>query len=355
MKPIMAAFISLAGETLTDFEKAYLDRYNPAGVVLFKRNIRDKMQLRALTTAIREAVGRTNILIATDQEGGRVCRLTRPEWRTYAAQRTLGALPWDKAAKACHLHAALMARDLKYAGLNMDLAPVLDCCTPFTAPVLKSRCLSDDTDTITRLGKILLQTFIKAGVCPCVKHLPGHGRVTTDPHLHLPVLKATFKEIESDFYPFAALAPQSPVGMTAHIVLPEWDDKPATQSPRVITDIIRGRIGFNGLLISDALDMQALKGTLTERATGALNAGCDCVCYAFGEQSGLEELAHVVPPLNIKGLERLSIACHSAEKPFDETLIPQNADSQYDALIADAPVLADDYDAVETLHQMKGI
>lgn len=354
MKPIMAAFISLAGESLTDFEKAYLARYNPAGVVLFKRNIADKAQLCALTAKIREAVGRSDILIATDQEGGRVCRLAPPHWRSYAAQRTLGDLPPDKAIKACRLHAALMARDLKQAGLNMDFAPVLDRRTPFTAAVLASRCLSDDTDIIARLGGVLMQTLTDAGVCPCVKHLPGHGRVTEDPHLQLPVLNASLREIASDFYPFAALAEKAAAGMTAHIVLPDWDDRPATQSPRVIAEVIRGRIGFDGLLISDALDMRALKGTLAERATGALNAGCDCVCYAFGERQGLEELARVVPPLENKALERLTKACRIATKPFDVTLTPMEAEAQYDELIADSPVLTEDYDAVETLHKMKG-
>lgn len=354
MKPIMAAFISLKGTTLNDFEKKYLATHNPAGVVLFKRNITSKSQLKALTQTIRETVEREDILIATDQEGGRVCRLGPPHWSSYASQYTLGAIDIEKAKEATQLHGLLIAHDLKETGINMNFAPVLDRFCPETTLALKSRCFSNNSEIIMCLGDILSKTLNENGICPCFKHLPGHGHAKTDPHLNLPILDISKEDLIQDIYPFRVLADKVPAGMTAHIVLPEWDNRPATQSKKIISELIRHQIGFNGFLISDALDMHALKGSLSERATASLNAGCDCICYAFGESSGLTELATVVPYLSDQGLIRLAAMTNIIKKTSSLTDIATKR-HRYENLLSDAPVLKTDYDAVETLNQMRSI
>lgn len=354
MKPIMAALVSLKDTTLNDFEKHYLATHNPAGVVLFKRNITSKSQLKTLTQSIRETVEREDILIAIDQEGGRVCRLGPPHWPTYASQYTLGAINIEKAKEATQLHGFLIAHDLKEVGINMNFAPVLDRLYPDTTLALKSRCFSNDSKIITCLGDILSKTLSENGICPCFKHLPGHGRAKTDPHLNLPILETSKEDLMQDIYPFKALADKIPAGMTAHIVLPEWDNRPATQSEKIISELIRHKIGFNGFLISDALDMQALTGSLSDRATASLNAGCDCVCYAFAESAGLTELATVVPPLSDQGLIRLTAITNIIKKTTPLTEITTKR-HRYETLLSNAPILKTDYDAVEILNQMTSI
>ena len=305
MKPILAAMLSVSGLELTNAEKRLLEKANPMGITLFKRNVQSKQQVKALIYSIKEVIGREDVLIAVDQEGGRVCRFGEPEWPHYVSQYSLGSLKGREGEKLTYLHGKLIASDLKEIGVNWNYAPVMDVLYPDTTNALGNRIFSSDEKVVAKRGKILLDVYQENGICPCVKHLPGHGRAVVDPHLNLPVLSQSLKELEKDFYPFHAIGKTAPAGMTAHIVISEVDDKPVTQSKKAIQDIIRERIGFKGFLISDAIDMQALQGTLTERTQACLEAGCDAICYCFGEEDGLKEVIKATSPLTDEAQERL--------------------------------------------------
>ena len=266
--------------------------YNPLGISLFGRNIRDRQQLKNLCSSIFETFERDDVLIAVDQEGGRVRRMADPEWRIYAPQSVLGDLEKlrEDAEAATKYHAQLISADFQEIGINMNYAPVLDVSDKTTNPALKSRCFSNDESIVIKLGKAMTDAYIKAGICPCLKHLPGSGRATNDPHLFLPRLTYSLTELEKDFYPFKALN-NAPAGMTAHIVIDAVDSEfPATQSKKTIDTVIRNLIGFDGLLISDALDMRSLKGSFGEKTKRSLEAGCDAVCYYTAEEKDIAEI-----------------------------------------------------------------
>lgn len=338
MKPILSFMMTIKGKTLLEEERELLARFNPMGISLFGRNIEDKIQLKNLIDDVKNVVNRDDFLIAVDQEGGRVRRLTEPSWRPYAPQGYLN----DESAL---YHTQLIASDLKEVGINMNYAPVLDIRFPETANVLKSRCFSDDEKTVARLGKIMVDEYIKNGICPCIKHMPGHGRVINDPHLELPVLNYSLKELEKDFYPFKELK-DTPVGMTAHVVIPEVDDKPITQSVKGIRDIIRGEIGFKGLLISDALDMKALKGSFADKARVSLEAGCDAVCYYSPEPKDTYDIAQNSKPVELGKIEE--IIKKSLQK-FDYEDIAE----KYYKIVGDISDYKEDYDNTEILKKMR--
>ena len=272
MKKILPAFLSCQGARLNDDEKRLFERYNPLGVCLFSKccaNIVSAGQVRMLVEDIQNAVGREDVLIAVDQEGGRVRRLTEPEFTPTVGQ---SAITNPQFAKE---HAYLISHDLQACGINVNFAPVLDLPNEKTSKVLAGRCFENH---IAELGKAMVDEYIRLGICPCIKHLPGHGRGAVDPHLELPVITESLEVLQDDFEPFIALN-SAPMGMVAHIVLSAVDEKcAASLSTKVIQQIIRGRIGFSGLLVSDALMMQALKGSIVERAEAAIAAGCDVVC-----------------------------------------------------------------------------
>lgn len=281
MKPILSAFICLKGTELTKAEADLLRVYNPAGLTLFKRNIDTPEQVKKLTDDIRDAVGRDDFLIAIDQEGGLVRRLRPPYWHEYVAQQQLGALPMKEAEEATRLHATLIANDLHNLGINVVFAPVADTLHPDTTGAIASRCFSDDPKVVAKYASLLAKTYIEQGICPCMKHLPGHGLANADSHLDLPVIDADWKKIKRDFLPFQKMSKFIPFGMTAHVVLPKVDKKPITQSKKGI-GLIRDEIGFDGLLITDAIEMKALKGSLSQKTKTSLKAGCDVVCYCSG-------------------------------------------------------------------------
>ncbi len=274
-KPILPAFLSVQGDTLSDDEKRLFEKYNPLGVCLFAykcQNVKSRGQLKSLCKQIKEAIGRDDVLIAVDQEGGRVRRLCEPEFSPLARQADI------KTIEQAKNHAYLASADLKDVGINVNFAPVLDVEYPKTSDALRGRCFSSQTIKVARLGKVMVDTYIKCGICPCIKHLPGHGRGENDPHLELPIVNANLEELQNDFYPFKALC-NAPMGMVAHLVLAAVDDKnPATESKKVINDIIRKEIGFKGLLVSDAIMMNALKGSISERAKRVFDAGCEVIC-----------------------------------------------------------------------------
>ena len=353
MKPVIAAMLSVAGLELTDAEKHLLEHANPMGVTLFKRNVQDKKQVKALVQSVKEVIGRDDVLVAVDQEGGRVCRFAPPEWPNYVSQYSLGSLNGKNGEEITRLHGALIAADLRDLGVNWNYAPVLDVAYPDTTIALKNRIFSENEKEVAARGKILLDVYQENGICPCVKHLPGHGRAVVDPHLNLPILPQSLKELEKDFYPFHAVGRDAPAGMTAHIVIREVDNKPVTQSKKAIQEIIRGMIGFKGLLISDAIDMKALSGTLTERTQTSLDAGCDAICYCFGIEDELKEVIRACRPLTDKAMDRFAkikeIIGIKAPKLDREKVY-----CRYAELATKTKSLATDYDAVEVLHKMKG-
>ena len=334
-----AVLASISGQKLTDEEIAVLEKLQPAGVSLFARNIKDKRQLRLLTDSIKKILGQ-NAIIAVDQEGGRVRRLSEPVWPAYASQYVLGNLP----VEVSKMHAALIARDLHEVGINFNYAPVLDTAYKYTHEVLRSRCFSK---RVAAHGLAMAKAYIRNGICPCIKHIPGHGRVQTDPHLGLPIIKGSKSAFERDIKPFIANN-QIPAGMTAHIVLPEIDDKPITMSKKAINTVIRKKIGFDGLLISDAIEMGALSGSIAERTEKALAAGCDLVCYCRGKIEELHELAELNPLLKSESLRRL----FAVQNIFGRGQVDNPDYGEYMRYVGTVAAYKDKYDATEVLNLM---
>ncbi|MDS9468561.1 beta-N-acetylhexosaminidase [Paracoccus sp. MBLB3053] len=261
----------IAGPDLTASERDFFQGANPWGFILFGRNIDTPERLIRLTAALRDAVGR-DAPVLIDQEGGRVQRLRSPHWTDWPA-------PLDQAGhgeRAVWLHHFLMSRELRGMGIDADCAPVLDIAREDTHPFLRNRCLGTDAETVIRLGRVAADAMMAAGVLPVIKHMPGHGRAKVDSHKDLPVVDASLDELaQTDFAPFRALA-DLPMAMTAHIRFTAIDAAPATASAPVI-QMIRETIGFDGLLMSDDIGMEALSGSPAERAAATIAAGCDLV------------------------------------------------------------------------------
>ena len=347
-RPILSAFLSCSGATLTDKEKFLFAKYNPLGLTLFGRNIVSPTQLQDLCNSIKEVVERDDILIAVDQEGGRVRRLQGDGFHNTVSQFKLGNLPMPVAQRASQIHSSLISKDLISVGINMNFAPVLDLEYKDTTAALKGRCFGQDKIKTAQLGKIMVDTYIEQGICPCIKHLPGHGRAQCDPHLGLPIINAIIKELENDFYPFQFLG-DTPAGMTAHILLTAIDDKnPATFSPLVIKEIIRGIIGFQGLLISDAIDMKALHGSLGEKTKTSLNAGCEAVCYCAGQEDGLEEVCKSCIILSDNSLIKFAKIKNILQNKSNLNVFPEE---YYNMVGKDEPYNYN-YDATEVLNKM---
>src|SRR5271154_1384209 len=245
------AFIcGCAGLVLDAEERAFLRREDPWGLILFKRNVADRDQVRALTRSFRECVGRPNAPVLIDQEGGRVQRMAEPHWRAYpaAAAIEVGLEP-SRAEAAARLVARLIAFDLAEVGITVDCAPVLDVAGPETHAAIGSRAFSSQPERVAAMGRAVAEGLLGGGVAPVVKHMPGHGRARADSHHELPVVDATRQELERDFLPFAKLR-DLPMAMSAHVVFTALDPvRPATTSRIVIQEIMRGEIGFDGLIM----------------------------------------------------------------------------------------------------------
>ena len=351
MNGILAAMLSVEGTQLTDNEKALLSKSNPIGITIFSRNIESKSQLTNLCSEIKETIGRDNVFIAVDQEGGRVRRLAEPEFRSYASQQQIGSLDLASATKASTLHATLISDDMKQCGFNLNYAPVLDVLYNDTSTALKSRCFGSDASSIAMLGKAMIEEYTNNGIISCIKHLPGHGKANIDPHMGLPIVDCSIDELQADFLPFITNN-TCPCGMTAHILLPQIDDQqPITMSKKAISEVIRNAIGFEGLLISDAIDMGALKGSIGERAKHSLEAGCDAICYCFGKYTELCEVVDNCGLLTDKSLERLEKASLILNNHKKTDI--NNAENNYNNLIASITAYKDSYDATEILHKMQ--
>ncbi|KAA2215210.1 beta-N-acetylhexosaminidase [Teichococcus oryzae] len=302
MKDPRAAIIGLSGHSLTAEEAAMLRQWRPLGAILFARNIRDAEQVRALTDAIREELG-GDAPILVDQEGGRVARLRPPHWPDFPPAARFEGLP-EEAASA---NATLLGLDCLALGLDVVCAPVLDLRLPGAHGIIGDRSFSAEPAEVARLGGAWIRGLQRAGTIPVIKHIPGHGRASVDSHLELPRVTAGAAALADDIAPFAALAADGAWAMTAHILYSAWDDqRPATLSPKVIQNIIRGEIGFDGPLVSDDLAMHALKGEPGALAGDALAAGCDVVLHCTGV---LEESLAVLrgsAPVHDKAAERLT-------------------------------------------------
>jgi len=295
MKPVI---FGLSGLTLTADERRFFVEAAPVGFILFKRNIQDRAQLRALTDDVRAMTGRDDVPILIDQEGGRVARMGPPEWPAFPAGPAFDAL-YDvapiSAIEAARAHGEATGAMLAEVGINVDCWPLLDVAQPDTAEVITIRALGREPMRVAAMGRAILDGLARAGVVGVVKHMPGHGRALVDSHLELPRVTADEAALEVDLEPFRRLA-GAPMGMTTHIVFDVWDAaRPATLSPIVIEQVIRGKIGFDGLLMTDDIDMKALSGTAGEKAAGAIAAGCDVVLDCWGR---MEEMAEIVGRLD---------------------------------------------------------
>jgi beta-N-acetylhexosaminidase len=295
---------SCAGESLTAEERAFFRAVEPLGFILFQRNCRDRVQVRALIDDFRDCVGRADAPVLIDQEGGRVARLKPPEWRSYPAASRLAVLP---DAEAVRLGARLIADDLAEIGVTVDAMPVLDLPVPGADNVIGDRAYGGEPERVARLGRAVCEGLLEGGVLPIVKHMPGHGRARVDSHKILPVVDEGAAMLEAtDFAPFRALH-DMPWAMTAHVVYSAIDPgHPATLSRDVIARIIRGSIGFDGFLVSDDIGMGALGGSFAERSAAALAAGCDAVLHCSGKLDEMREAASTAPQLTTAAKTRLA-------------------------------------------------
>jgi len=317
------AIYGCLGPVLSDEERAFFTEAQPWGFILFGRNIVDPDQVRRLVASLRQTVDDDKAPVLIDQEGGRVARLKPPHWKERLAPARIGELhdtAPDAAHEAAYLHARLIARDLAQLGFNVDCAPVLDVPIAGAHDIIGDRALSRDPAIVVDLARIMIQGMIEGGVLPVVKHIPGHGRAMADSHLALPRVDTPRELLStSDFIPFRGLA-DCPMAMTAHVVYEAVDPKrPATTSPRVVKDIIRGEIGFAGLLLTDDLSMKGLDGPLGKRARAAQLAGCDIVLHCNGEIREMREVAAEAKPLDNIHLKR-------AEAAISHILVPEEFD-----------------------------
>ena len=308
---MQAAFYGLAGLALSDDERSFFRDSEPAGFILFRRNCEKPEQLLRLTDSLRELSGRDDVPILIDQEGGRVARMRPPQWPAFPAAEKfakLYRLAPSSAIEAARANARALALMLQSAGINVNALPLLDVRQEGASDIIGDRALGSEPMQVAALGRAVLDGMASAAVVGIIKHMPGHGRALVDSHKELPVVSASAQELEIDLEPFERLS-SAPMGMTAHVVYSAWDpDRPSSMSPVVIRDIIRERIGFDGLLMSDDLGMEALKGDFASRAAGVVAAGCDVALHCSGKMDEMLAVSSAVPALSAQGHDRLARA-----------------------------------------------
>jgi len=324
-RPPLALIVGCAGPRLGDDEARFLAEARPLGFILFARNCEHPGQVRTLVAELRSAVGSADAPVLIDQEGGRVARLRPPHWYAGRPARAFADLhKRDPGAgvEAIWLHARLIADDLASLGIDVDCAPVVDVPAPDGHDVIGDRASGTEPPPVIALARAFAEGLAAGGVAPMIKHMPGHGRARVDSHVALPVVQATLASLRAfDFPPFRALR-DIPWAMTAHVVYSAIDHAlPATASPRVIGEVIRGEIGYDGLLLSDDISMGALSGTLAERTRAILAAGCDVVLHCSGDLAEAQAIADAARPLDAAALRRLARAraWRSAPSPFDRS------------------------------------
>lgn len=331
----LSALFGCSGPGLTSWERGFFREQRPWGYILFGRNIATPDQVRRLTGELREASDDAEALVFVDQEGGTVARFKGPAFRhPPAAQRFAELYRKDPeaAAEAAWLNARLMAHELKSLGVNADFAPVLDIAGAGAHPFLKSRAFGQDPESVTALGKATALGLRNGGVAPVIKHAPGHGRGDADSHHALPRVTAERARLDQqDFKPFIALRKEAML-MTAHVLYTALDaERPATLSRPVIEGLIRGDWGYDGLIMTDDINMNALGGSIEVRCRAALEAGCEIICHCNGEREDMEAVARAAPALSGAAASRASRARsigNAEAKPFD----PAEANERLGAL-----------------------
>lgn len=304
-----------AGLRLSQAETAFFRQANPVGFILFSRNIENPDQLRALTSALRDCVGR-DAPVLIDQEGGRVARLKPPHWRAWMAPLAqMEAAGPELAARSMRLRYRLIAAELHDLGIDVNCAPVADIAEGTTHPFLRDRCYGSDLPTVIGAARAVAQGLLEGGVLPVVKHVPGHGRAAIDSHHDVPVVGTDAETLrQSDFAAFRALA-DLPIAMTAHVVYAAIDGAVAATCSPAMVALIRDEIGFDGLLLSDDLSMRALSGPIPHRAERSIAAGCDVALHCNGDLAEMEAVASVLGPLTVAATRRAAAALARRQKP----------------------------------------
>ncbi|MEP0964199.1 MAG: beta-N-acetylhexosaminidase [Roseobacter sp.] len=310
-----ATILDAEGVRLTSAEKSFFRAANPFGFILFARNIETPDQVRALCAELRECVGR-EAPITIDQEGGRVQRLRAPIWTEWLPPLDFVARAGDHAQEAMYLRYRLIAAELHDLTIDSNCAPMVDVAGDTTHKFLRNRCYGTTASEVSRLGRAAADGLLAGGVLPVLKHIPGHGRAALDSHLELPCVSAEVTDLETnDFAPFAALN-DLPMGMTAHLVYETLDDRPATLSP-IVMQLIRDRIGFDNLIMTDDISMKALSGTLKEITHSALQAGCDVILHCNGTLQDRQEVAEAAGELTFSAQTRALRALDARKQPDD--------------------------------------
>jgi beta-N-acetylhexosaminidase len=330
------AFITgIAGTELSAAEREFIRLERPWGFILFKRNVDTPAQVTHLVSELRKSIGQPDAPVLIDQEGGRVQRLGPPHWPVYPPGAVFGALyDIDPALglSAARLSARLIADDLIASGITVDCLPLADVPVAGADAVIGNRAYGTEPGKVAAIARAVTEGLEQGGVLPVLKHIPGHGRATADTHFRLPEVDTSKTELErTDFAAFQPLA-DLPMAMTAHVVFSALDPAhPATTSATIIEQVIRGVIGFQGLLMSDDVSMNALAGSIAERTRAIVTAGCDMVLHCNGKLDEMREVARETPELSGKALDRakLARASRKAPQPFDRLA----ARAELDALI----------------------
>jgi beta-N-acetylhexosaminidase len=321
------AFITgVAGTALSDDERAFIEATGPWGFILFKRNIETPEQVARLVAELKKRAGRGDVAVLIDQEGGRVQRLGPPHWPAYPPGALFGRLyDLDRALglSAARLSTRLIAADLCELGITVDCLPLADVPVAGADAVIGNRAYGTEPGKVAAIARAVTDGLDQGGILPVLKHIPGHGRANADSHLRLPTVDTPLKELErTDFAAFRPLA-DLPMAMTAHVVFSALDPvHPATTSATIINQVIRGVIGFQGLLMSDDVSMNALSGSIAERTRAAFLAGCDMVLHCNGDLAEMREVAAETPELSGKALQRAgdALASRGASQPFERAL-----------------------------------
>ena len=323
MKPVI---FGLSGETLTSDERAFFADAQPAGYILFRRNIVDRAQVRALTDDLRALHGRDDLLIMVDQEGGRVARMQAPVWPSFppgAVFDRLYDIAPSSAIAAARANAHAIAVTLAEVGITVDALPLLDVRQDGASDIMGDRTFGAEPMRVAALGRAVIEGLAKGGVAGIIKHMPGHGRAMVDSHHELPIVTASEEDLAIDLAPFQTLK-DTAIGMTAHVVYTAWDpDLPASLSASIIDTIIRQRIGFDGLLMSDDLDMKALNGSIPELAAGVVAAGCDLALNCWGRMDDMMGIANLLPDISDQSRARLDRAMASTSLSVENPPLEQ--------------------------------
>ncbi|MBB4857462.1 beta-N-acetylhexosaminidase [Novosphingobium chloroacetimidivorans] len=331
---MVPAIFGVSGLALSADERAFFRDADPAGYILFGRNIESRAQVRALTEDLRAIHGRERLFVCIDQEGGRVARMKPPVWPAYPTGEAfdrLYELAPASAIEAARCNAQALGLDLAEVGITVDCYPSIDVRRPGAHDVIGDRAFGSEPMRVAALGRAALDGLARAGMTGCIKHIPGHGRAMADSHKELPTVAAGEDELEEDLRPFRSLS-HARVGMTAHVRYTAWDGQnPGTLSPFVVGEVIRRRIGFDGLLLTDDLDMQALQGSVPEHAARALAAGCDIALNCWAKMDDMVGIAKACPTMPERTAQRLA---HALDLPPPTDAAQAELAAKRDALLA---------------------